>query len=117
MSWRLVGGDPSLGNPSFGFLIQDGPGGSFALTVLGGACTAGLQLPMLCGPFYVPLAPLPVLSTPVQLSDRDCGGMASVALPIPALEALCGLRLCGQWLVLCGATLGTTEAIEFTIGS
>ena len=113
------GGDPSLGNPDFSLDLVNAPGGlptKFAILYLRvGACGPGL--PIFCGAFH----PLPFHLGPfvVPISGAGCNGFAKVPLPIPALDALCGLKLCSQYLILCpsaaGLGVGLSNAIEFRI--
>lgn len=104
-------GDPTLANGSFGLAVSGAPAPSTAYAILGvGACTSGLSFPPLCGPMYVPLAPIaPLVLGPVPATGLGaCGGSGVLTLPIPGDRALCGATFCSQMLGLCvsGTTLG-----------
>lgn len=115
----LVGGIPSLGNPAFGLQVENGPIPGFGILLLGvGPCGKGLRLPFLCAPFFPSLAPPPLAILSGALSGKgQCLGSVRQPLPLPADPRACGLTLCAQWLVLCGAGSGLalSQAIEFTL--
>lgn len=109
-----LAGEPSIGNPGFGFRIEGGPSQSFGLLILGAGCGAGIQLPF-CGSLYPLLAPPPLFSPPVQLAGNQCAASAHLPVPLPPAGGLCGLQLCCQWAVFCGAVFGVSDAIEFKL--
>jgi hypothetical protein len=114
----LSGGVPSLGNRDFGIDIAGGPTGRLAIPALGGgACTDGLSVPVLCGPFYPRLDALLLLPPATLTGLGTCDGAARLPLAVPTDRGLCGLVLCAQWLVLCDGQLGVTQGIRFHIAS
>jgi len=121
MAIGTVGGDPSLGNPSFGIEISGAPAGSVGLLFLApGGCGNGFQFPFLCGPVF-PLPAALVVGVPLPGGMLPCSGAGQVPLAIPPSIALCGGVLCAQWVVVCqtpvASGFGLTAALQFTLAS
>ena len=121
MAGSTVGGDPALGNESFGFLLAGAPLQASAFLLLGGGtATGGLQLPFLCGPLYPAFNPPPLVAGPHPTQGSAiCGGSARAPLPVPVDPVLAGAPFCAQWILVCrgpgGTGLGISQAVEFTL--
>ena len=114
-----MGGDPALGNPSFGFELTYAPQGSVGVMFLGGgACSTGIKLPFLCVPFYPQLAGM-IMSPAITTTGTSCSATAKYPLPIPVMTALCNQKFCTQVLTLCpssqGVGWGGSNGLEFNI--
>ncbi|MCB9871962.1 MAG: hypothetical protein H6836_08165 [Planctomycetes bacterium] len=117
MYLRTTGGDPSLGNTSFGLQLVNAPGGpgQFAgLYLRVGGCTAGF--PLFCSSFHAYPGVGPFIT---PLVGASCSGTATWPLPIPPVAAYCGIKLCAQALVICqsspGTGVGVSNALQFPI--
>ncbi len=124
MTAGLAGGDPSLGNSNFRYVLGNAPGGKLAFLFMnGGNCTNGVQLGNFCGLFYPALVPSPFYFGPTVISGMGCLGSAVQPLPIPPIPSLCGRTFCGQFLVLCFKTnpftigFSMSNAVSFTVTS
>jgi len=120
LTLSTMGGDPAIGNPSFGFQLDYAPSNSLGILFLGGgACTPGIKLGFLCVPFY-PLVTSLLMSPAIQVSGGGtCASTAKYPLPIPVMTALCNQKFCAQVLTLCpnstGLGWGGTNALEFNV--
>ena len=114
------GGVPAIGNRHFGIELSGAPLPSSAILIVGaGRCTKGLGLPFLCGAIYPSLHPPTFFLGPLACQGSgQCTGKARAPLPIPADAKLCGVRLCLEWVVVCGAIsgFGLSDTWELEIG-
>lgn len=116
----LAGGDPAIGNPEFHTRLERAQVGARGVLVLGaGGCTSGTSVPFLCGPIHPALGGALYVSPPISAtgSAPPCGATMRHPLPIPVDAALCGQKLCAQWLAVCGGAAGhaVSDAIGFSI--
>jgi hypothetical protein len=117
------GGDPVLGNTSFGFNLSQAPSNGIAILMLRyGALTPGF--PFLCDRLYAMSGPMLALTAVPMSGTGSCGGYANVSWPIPSspgmASILCGAPISSQWLVFCSSTSGSgfgglSNALQFTI--
>ncbi len=109
-------GLPQVGNPNFGFRIEEGPVGStgFVLVNFGGCQSFQFG----CGILYTGL-PAAIALGPMPIAGGGpCSGMADFQLPIPENFALCNLLLCVQGAMVCPAGgIGLTNAQVVPLGS
>ncbi|MEM7199435.1 MAG: hypothetical protein AAF628_04165 [Planctomycetota bacterium] len=119
MAHTLVG-DPTLGNPSFGLLLDDAPSGSSAFVFLNiGACASpGVFAPPLCAPLLVPVVPPPGSAGPFFVPGAGCGDVFLPLGPLPGAPSLCGLTLSTQWVGFCpGGGTFSSNCLSWTITS
>ena len=117
----ISGGDASLGNQDFQFDLAGAPGASMGwFYVSVGKCTAGVQIPSLCGPVYPSLmAPNPLLFGVFNAGGTagSCNGQVQVKTGVPVDPFLCKTPLCVQWVVVCPkAGSGLSNALQITFG-
>ncbi|MBK9385300.1 MAG: hypothetical protein IPN34_10845 [Planctomycetes bacterium] len=111
-----VAGEPVIGSRCFGITLDQAPLGGTAVLMLnlGGPCT---QIPIgLCGPLELGIPNFFSPGVAIGGGPGACGGQASFALPIPSNYLLCGLQICGQWIMLCpGGGLGLSDAASIVL--
>ena len=111
-----VQGEPVIPSRCFGITLDQAPLGGTAVLMLniGGPC---VQIPIgLCGPLEIGVPNFFSPGVAIGGGPGACGGQASFPLPIPSNSLLCGLQVCGQWIMLCpGGGLGLSDATSIVL--
>jgi hypothetical protein len=117
------GGDPVLGNASFGFSLSQAPSNGIGVLLLRYG-PLGPGFPFLCDRLYATTGPLILLSAVPMGGSGSCGGFANVNFPIPSspglASVLCGAPLSSQWIVFCRTSVGialggVSNALQFKV--
>jgi hypothetical protein len=109
-------GESMIPNRCFGFTLDQAPFGGTAVLMLniGGPC---VPIPIgLCGPLEIGVPNFFSAGVAIGGGPGACAGQASISLPIPSNFLLCGLQVCGQWIMLCpGGGLGVSDGSSIVL--